>query len=68
MSERASRANGKRSRVRAFVEHVFAHQKGPIALFIRTIGIARATAKIGIAKFAYNFQRLILLQERGAPA
>ncbi len=72
MSERASKAaskaNGKRSRVRAFVEHVFARQKGPMALFIRTIGIARATTKIGMANLAYNFQRLIWLQGRGAPA
>ncbi len=68
MSECASKANGKRSRVRAFVEHVFARQKGPMALFIRTIGIARATTKIGMANLAYNFQRLIWLQGRGAPA
>ena len=72
MSERASEAapivSGKRSRVRAFVEHVFARQKGPMALFIRTIGIARATTKIGMANLAYNFQRLIWLQGRGAPA
>ena len=68
MSERASKANGKRSRVRAFVEHVFARQKGPMALFIRTIGIARATTKIGMANLAYNFQRLIWLQGRSAPA
>lgn len=68
MSARASKANGKRSRVRAFVEHVFARQKGPMALFIRTIGIARATTKIGMANLAYNFQRLIWLQGRGAPA
>lgn len=68
MSERASKANGKRSRVRAFVEHVFARQKGPMALFIRTIGIARATTKIGMANLAYNFQRLFWLQGRSAPA
>jgi IS5 family transposase len=68
MSERASRANGKRSRVRAFVEHVFARQKDQMKLFIRTIGIDRATTKIGMANLAYNFQRLIWLQSRGAPA
>ncbi len=37
MSERASKANAKRSKVRAFVEHPFAKLKGPMALFIRTI-------------------------------
>ena len=68
MSERASKANGKRSKVRAIVEHVFARQKGPMALFIRTIGIARATTKIGMTNLVYNFQRLIWLNGRGAPA
>ncbi len=68
MSERASIANGKRSRVRAFVEHPFARMKGPMALFIRTIGIARATTKIGMANLVYNFQRLVWLNGRSAPA
>lgn len=68
MSERASIANGKRSRVRAFVEHPFARMKGPMALFIRTIGIDRATTKIGMANLAYNFQRLVWLNGRAAPA
>lgn len=67
MSERASKANGKRSKVRAFVEHVFARQKAQMKLFIRTIGIARATTKIGMVNLAYNFQRLIWLQGRVAP-
>src|SRR6185312_607067 len=30
------RANARKSAVRAAVEHVFAHQKGPMALVIRT--------------------------------
>ena len=68
MSERASKANGKRSKVRAFVEHPFARMKGPMALFIRTIGIARATTKIGMANLVYNIQRLVWLAGRGAPA
>ncbi len=68
MSQRASKANGKRSKVRAFVEHPFARMKGPMALFIRTIGIARATTKIGMANLVYNFQRLAWLNARGAPA
>lgn len=67
MSERASKANGKRSKVRAFVEHVFARQKAQMKLFIRTIGIARATTKIGMVNLAYNFQRLIWLQGQAAP-
>ncbi|MER8570212.1 transposase [Mesorhizobium sp. M0924] len=36
MSEATSRANGRRSRIRAFVEHVFAQQKSRMGLFVRT--------------------------------
>lgn len=41
MSEATSRANGRRSKIRAFVGHVFAQQKSRMSLFVRTIGIAR---------------------------
>jgi len=68
MSERASKANGKRSKIRALVEHPFARMKGAMALFIRTIGIARARTKIGMANLAYNFQRLAWLNGKTAPA
>jgi len=47
MSEATSRANGRRSRVRAFVEHVFAQQKSRMGLFVRTIGMSRARTKRG---------------------
>lgn len=67
MSERASRANGKRSRVRALVEHPFARIKNVMGLFIRTIGIERAKTKIGMANLVYNFQRMIWLKTRAAP-
>lgn len=68
MSVRASKANGRRSRVRAFVEHVFARQKGPMGLCIRTIGMARAITRIGMANLVYNMQRYLWLEGRGAPA
>jgi hypothetical protein len=32
-----------------------------MGLFIRTIGIARATTKIGLVNLAYNMKRLIYL-------
>ena len=54
MPRHTARANGRKSKVRAAVEHVFAQQKGPIGLFIRTIGLARATTKIGLANLVYN--------------
>jgi IS5 family transposase len=68
MSEAMSRANGRRSKVRAFVEHVFAQQKSRMGLFVRTIGIARARTKIGMANLAYNLMRYVWHQRRTAPA
>jgi hypothetical protein len=41
---------------------------GTYELFIRTVGIARARIKIGMANLAYNFQRLAWLEGRSAPA
>ena len=61
-----SRANAKKSSIRAAVEHVFAHQKTRFGLFIRTIGIARAEAKLTLANLAYNFDRLIFHERRAA--
>lgn len=68
MSGRAARANGRRSKVRSLVEHVFAQQKSRIGLFVRSIGLARATTKIGMANLAYNFTRDVWHQGRSLPA
>lgn len=68
MPEAISKANGKKSKVRAFVEHVFAREKGPMGLVIRTIGLARAKVKIGLANLTYNMKRAIWLTTRAAPA
>ncbi|QTN99571.1 hypothetical protein J8E27_09100 [Brucella sp. 458] len=54
MSEATARTNGRRSKIRSHVEHVLAHQKSRMGMFVRTIGIARATAKIGTVNLAYN--------------
>ena len=59
MPEATARANAKKSSIRAAVEHVFAHQKVRFGLFIRTIGLARAEAKLTLANIAYNMDRLI---------
>ena len=58
-----ARANGAKSKVRAAVEHVFAHQKGPMGFVVRTIGLARAKVKIGLANIAYNMRRAVWLTE-----
>jgi transposase, IS5 family len=37
-----------------------------MALFVRTIGLARARVKIGLANIAYNMRRLVWLNRRRA--
>jgi IS5 family transposase len=66
MPKATARANARKSSVRAAIEHVFAHQKNRFGLFIRTIGIARAEAKLTLANLAYNFDRLIFHERRKA--
>lgn len=68
MSEATSRANGRRSKIRAFVEHVFAQQKSRMGMFVRTIGIARARTKISMANLAYNLTRYVWHQGRTVSA
>ena len=68
MPERMRIANARKSKFRSAVEHVFAHQKGLMALFVRTIGLARARLKIGLANIAYNMRRLVWLNGRRATA
>ncbi len=59
MPETTRQANALKSKVRAQVEHVFAAQKDKMDLFVRTIGIARATTKIGMANIVYNMKRQV---------
>jgi transposase, IS5 family len=68
MPRRTARANARKSAIRSAVEHVFARQKGPMGLFIRTIGIARAKTKIGLANLVYNMQRMVWLTAQTASA
>jgi IS5 family transposase len=70
LSQRAKAANTTRSRVRARVEHVFGHQHTSMGgKIVRTIGMARAAAKIGMMNLVYNMQRLVQLERvAAAPA
>lgn len=68
LSKTRMKANAARSKARSAVEHVFAVLKGPMKLFIRTIGLERATLKIGMANLAYNMRRFVWLEGRNAPA
>jgi hypothetical protein len=61
------RANRQKSKVRARIEHVFGtQQNSPGGRIVRTIGIARAKAKIGLQNLAYNIRRLVTLERMAA--
>ena len=63
LTRRQEAANKARSKVRARVEHVFGNQHNSMGgKFIRTIGILRASARIGMQNLAYNMRRLVVLE------
>jgi IS5 family transposase len=67
LSQAQQNANRRKSRVRARIEHVFgAQQNSPGGRIVRTIGIARAKAKIGLQNLAYNMRRLVTLERMAA--
>jgi len=58
LTEREKRGNYTRSKTRCRVEHVFGVQAMMAGdLILRTIGIVRARAKIGLRNLAYNMFR-----------
>ena len=67
MPESIKRGNQTKSKIRSRIEHIFAEQKDRMNLFIRTIGIQRATTKIGIANIFYNIKRYTWLETKAAP-
>ena len=55
--------NQSRSRFRVRVEHVFGAQQNDMGgTLVRSIGLVRARARIGLKNLAYNMRRLIQLQ------
>ena len=55
--------NQRRSRFRARVEHVFGAQQNDLGgTLVRSIGLVRARARIGLKNLAYNMRRLVYLQ------
>jgi IS5 family transposase len=62
LSEKGKASNRTKSAVRARVEHVFGAQTNDMGgTLVRTIGLVRATAKIGMKNLAYNMRRLAQL-------
>jgi IS5 family transposase len=67
LSKAQQKANRQKSKIRARIEHVFgAQQTSPGGRIVRTIGIMRAKAKIGLQNLAYNIRRLVTLERLAA--
>ena len=63
LSERAKQGNRTKSSVRVRVEHVFGAQTNDMGgTLVRTIGLVRAKAKIGMKNLAYNIRRSVQLR------
>ena len=63
LTEQGKGSNRTKSSVRARVEHVFGAQTNDMGgTLLRTIGLVRAKAKIGMKNLAYNMRRLVQLR------
>ncbi len=63
LTEREIQGNKTRSKVRARVEHVFGAQSNDMGgTLVRSIGLARAKARIGLKNLTYNMRRLVQLE------
>jgi len=62
LTKREQQGNRTRSKVRARVEHVFGAQVNDMGgTLVRSIGIVRAKARIGLKNLAYNMRRAVQL-------
>jgi IS5 family transposase len=68
LSEAQKQTNRTKSKVRARVEHVFGAQSAMGGHWVRTIGLQRATVKIGLMNLVYNMMRLVQLMKYGVKA
>jgi IS5 family transposase len=63
LTEQAKGSNRTKSTVRVRVEHIFGAQTNDMGgTLVRTIGLVRAKAKIGMKNLAYNMRRLCQLR------
>ena len=59
LTQQAQKSNRTRSTVRVRVEHIFGAQANDMGgTLVRTIGLVRAKAKIGMKNIVYNMRRL----------
>jgi hypothetical protein len=68
MPRHIQKSNAGKSVIRSRVEHVFADQKSQTGLFVRTVGVTRATMRVGLANIVYNMRCLLLLERVNAAA
>jgi len=62
LTEREKQGNRTRSKIRSRVEHIFGVQAQKADnIILKTIGIAKARAKIGLRNLAYNMNRYSML-------
>ena len=62
LTEQAKGSNRTKSTVRVRVEHIFGAQANDMGgTLVRTIGLVRAKAKIGMKNLTYNMRRLAQL-------
>ena len=67
LSEYSLWGNKTRSKVRARVEHVFGAQTNDMGgTLVRSIGLMRAKARIGLKNLVYNMRRLVQLERLAA--
>ena len=63
LSKSEEQGNKARSKVRVRVEHVFGSQSNDMGgTLVRSIGIVRAKARIGLKNLTYNMRRLVQLE------
>jgi len=62
LTEAQRQHNRQKSKIRALVEHVFGFMENSMnGIFLRCIGIKRATCQIGLANLTYNICRYVQL-------
>jgi IS5 family transposase len=68
MPPHIARGSASQARVRVAIEHVFAAQKCRLGLVIRSVGLARATTRLGLANLVINMRRLVWFVTQAAAA
>jgi transposase, IS5 family len=64
LTDEQKASNRQKSKIRALVEHVFGFMTNSMdAMHVRTIGLYRAAAKIGLTNLTYNMMRCVQLKK-----